>query len=321
MSSRQAGPPLHPPSSGPPGSLPPGTLVQVGPYTVSVKRYLSQGGFATVYLVNSDRPLPIPTLHGTSRNETLHVLKRIVVPDKEALADVRREVDVHKLLRSDAAVVHFLEASALCLPPPQTGYDVYILMEYCSGGGLLDLLNTRLRNRLSENEVLHIFLDVCKGLAAMHHLDPPVAHRDLKIENILIVAPTTPGGKPTYKLCDFGSAKPILSRRAPRSIEELKRLEADLNKSTTLPYRPPEMVDVYQRRVIDEKADIWAMGVLLYKLCYYTTPFEENGGGPLAILNVKYRFPSNPPYSDRIKGLIASLLVDPAARRPSIDQL
>lgn len=95
MSSRQAGPPLHPPSSGPPGSLPPGTLVQVGPYTVSVKRYLSQGGFATVYLVNSDRPLPIPTLHGTARNETLHVLKRIVVPDKEALADVRREVDVH----------------------------------------------------------------------------------------------------------------------------------------------------------------------------------------------------------------------------------
>lgn len=218
-------------------------------------------------------------------------------------------------------MVHFLEASALSLAPPQTGYEVYILMEYCSGGGLLDLLNTRLRNRLNEQEVLEIFADICQGVAAMHHLDPPVAHRDLKIENILITAPPATSQKPNYKLCDFGSAKPILSRRSPRSMDELKRLEADLNRSTTLPYRPPEMVDVYQRRVIDEKADIWALGVLLYKLCYYTTPFEENGGGPLAILNVKYRFPSSPPYSERIKGLIASLLVDPSTRRPTIDDL
>ncbi|CAO1624420.1 unnamed protein product [Parajaminaea phylloscopi] len=313
-------PPLQAPAA-PPGSLPPGTLVQVGPYAVTVDRYLSQGGFATVYLVTSDKPLTIPKIHGGSSSETLHVLKRIVVPDKETLGEVRREVEVHKLLRSDAAVVHFLEASALALPPPQSGYEVYILMEYCSGGGLLDLLNSRLRNRLTEPEVLQIFADICLGVAAMHHLDPPVAHRDLKIENILITAPAGPSRVPTYKLCDFGSAKPILSRRAPRSLDELKRLEADLNRSTTLPYRPPEMVDVYQRRVIDEKADIWALGVLLYKLCYYTTPFEENGGGPLAILNVKYRFPSNPPYSDRIKGLIASLLVDPSTSRPSIDEL
>lgn len=91
-------PPVHPSSSssgGPPGSLPPGTVVQVGPFTVTVKRYLSQGGFATVYLVNTDRPLPIPMTQGGTRNETTHVLKRIVVPDKEALGEVRREVEVH----------------------------------------------------------------------------------------------------------------------------------------------------------------------------------------------------------------------------------
>lgn len=281
----------------------------MGPYTVTVKRYLSQGGFATVYLCVTDKPVAIPVVDITGKaagsiSETTHVLKRIVVPDKEALAEVRKEVEVHKLLRHDASVVHFLEASALSLPPPQQGYEVYILMEFCAGGGLLDLLNSRLRNRLAEAEVLTIFADICKGVAAMHHLDPPVLHRDLKIENILLANSTDPRKKTIYKLCDFGSAKPILSRRAPRSTEELKRLEMELNKTTTLPYRPPEMVDVYQRKVIDEKADIWALGVLLYKLCYYTTPFEENGGGPLAILNVKYRFPANPPYSDRVKGLI-----------------
>lgn len=79
----------------PPGSLPPGTLVQVGPYVVTVKRYLSQGGFATVYLVTSEKPLSIPMVHGGRSEETVHVLKRIIVPDKETLGEVRREVEVH----------------------------------------------------------------------------------------------------------------------------------------------------------------------------------------------------------------------------------
>lgn len=62
------------------------------------------------------------------------------------------------------------------------------------------------------------------------------------------------------------------------------------------------MVDVYRKQPIDEKSDIWALGVLLYKLCYYTTPFEDQG--QLAILNASYRFPSYPVFSDRLKQLI-----------------
>jgi AP2-associated kinase len=196
-------------------------------------------------------------------------------------------------------------------------------MEYCSGGGIIDLMNARMRNRLTEAEVLKIFGDVAAGLAVMHHMDPPLMHRDLKVENILLAPPprSNPSAGPTYKLCDFGSSIPILSRRAPKSMEEVKKLEADLNMHTTLQYRAPEMVDVYQRRVIDEKADVWAMGVLLYKLCYYTTPFEENGGGPLAILNVRYRFPQSPVYSQRLKDLIASMLQEHSTSRPTIDQV
>ena len=62
------------------------------------------------------------------------------------------------------------------------------------------------------------------------------------------------------------------------------------------------MVDVYRRLPIDEKSDIWALGVFLYKLCYYTTPFEEQG--TLAILNAKFTFPPFPSYSTKIKHLI-----------------
>lgn len=62
------------------------------------------------------------------------------------------------------------------------------------------------------------------------------------------------------------------------------------------------MVDVYRRLPIDEKSDIWALGVFLYKLCYYTTPFEDKG--TLAILNASFTFPSLPSYSTKIKNLI-----------------
>lgn len=226
-----------------------------------------------------------------------------------------------KSLRAHPNIVHFVEASASALRGG--GYEIFILMEYCSGGGIIDLMNARLRTRLTEAEVLKIFGDVAAGLHVMHSMDPPIMHRDLKVENILLSPPSrsNPGAGPTYKLCDFGSAKTLLSRKPALSLEEVKRLEADLNKSTTLQYRAPEMVDVYQRRAIDEKSDIWAMGVLLYKLCYYTTPFEENGGGPLAILNAQYRFPHMPPYSQRLKDLIALMLQEQSSARPSIEEV
>ena len=156
------------------------------------------------------------------------------------------------------------------------------------------MMNRRLRERLTEAEILQIFVDVCEGVAFMHNLRPPLLHRDLKVENILQSSPTS------FKLCDFGSA--TIVSRPPTTTQEIRALEADLNRHTTLQYRAPEMIDVYQRKPVDEKSDVWALGVLLYKLCYYTTPFEEHG--PLAILNVQYRIPSYPIYSPQMNELI-----------------
>ena len=90
----------------------------------------------------------------------------------------------------------------------------------------------------------------------------------------------------------------------------------DLNRHTTLPYRSPEMVEpmlglavglpsgMYPTtvQISTDTADVWALGVLLYKLCYYTTPFEEHG--TLAIVNAKYTFPQYPIYSPRLQHLI-----------------
>lgn len=270
----------------PPGTFAPGTKVQVGNHRVIIEKYLSEGGFAHVYVVKLPKPVD---------GVNLAVLKRVAVPDKDTLAHMRTEVETMKKLRGHHKIVKYIDSHASQLKGG--GYEVFLLMEFCSGGGLIDFMNTRLQNRLTEPEILRIFCDVAEGVATMHYLKPPLLHRDLKVENVLI---SSSGSSRTYKLCDFGSAAP--PRPAAITAAEGRLIEDDVQKNTTLQYRSPEMIDVYRNQPIDEKSDIWALGVLLYKLCYYTTPFEEVGH--MAILNAKYKYPSYPVFSDRLKMLI-----------------
>ncbi|KAL6713331.1 Ark- serine/threonine protein kinase [Lecanora helva] len=287
----------------PNGTFVPGTKVQVGGHRVVIEKYLSEGGFAHVYLVRLPQAVD---------GEDAAVLKRVAVPDKEALANMRTEVETMKKLKGRLPIVTYIDSHASQLKGG--GYEVFLLMEYCNGGGLIDFMNTRLQNRLTEPEILKIFSDVAQGVACMHYLKPPLLHRDLKVENVLI---TASGSSRKYKLCDFGSAAP--PRPPATSAAEGRLIEDDVQKHTTLQYRSPEMIDVYRKQPIDEKSDIWALGVLLYKLCYYKTPFEEQG--QMAILNASFKYPGYPTFSDQIKKLIASMLRENPQQRPNIYQV
>lgn len=276
----------------PAGTFAPGTKVQVGSHRVVIEKYLSEGGFAHVYMVRLPKPI---------NGDDYAVLKRVAVPDKDALAEMRTEVETMKKLKGHRQIVTYMDSHASQLKGG--GYEVFLLMEYCAGGGLIDFMNTRLQNRLTEPEIMKIFSDVAEGVACMHYLKPPLLHRDLKVENVLI---STSGSGRRYKLCDFGSTAP--PRPAATTAAEGRLIEDDVQRHTTLQYRSPEMIDVYRKHSIDEKSDIWALGVLLYKLCYYTTPFEELG--QMAILNASFKFPNYPAFSDRIKKLIGWSLYD-----------
>ncbi|KAF1816487.1 serine/threonine-protein kinase ppk30 [Eremomyces bilateralis CBS 781.70] len=278
-------------ASAPPGTFSSGTKVHVGAHRVIIEKYLSEGGFAHVYVVRVPRD-------GAPNKHDIAVLKRVAVSDKEALANMRTEVETMKKLKGHTHIVTYIDSHASQLKGG--GYEVFLLMEYCAGGGLIDFMNTRLQHRLTEPEILKIFSDVAEGVATMHYLKPPLLHRDLKVENVLI---STSGSSRSYKLCDFGSTAP--PRPAAKTAQEGRLIEDDVQKHTTMQYRSPEIVDVYRKQPIDEKSDIWALGVLLYKLCYYTTPFEEQG--QMAILNASYKFPPYPSFSDRIKKLIGKL--------------
>lgn len=76
-------------------TLVPGQVVTVNQYQVQVEKYLSQGGFAHVYLVRTPQPV-----FGT----THHVLKRIAVANTAMLEEVKKEVDIMVSRRAHTSI-------------------------------------------------------------------------------------------------------------------------------------------------------------------------------------------------------------------------
>lgn len=302
-------------TAAPPDAFQRGKQLQVGSHKISILKYLSSGGFAHVYTCTID-----PPFHGNK----VACLKRVVVPNKLQLSLLRQEVDAMKRLRGNKHIVSYIDSHASRLPMAKATdtqqYEVLLLMEYCSKNGLIDFMNTRLTHRLTEPEVISIMTQITTGVAMCHHLNPPLIHRDIKIENVLI------DEKGTYKLCDFGSA--VAYAPVPQNAQELNALHDDIMHHTTPQYRAPEMIDLTHGFPIDDKLDIWALGIFLYKLCYYATPFELPHQTSLADLeqlilncNINLRFPGSPQYSQRLQNVIKCCLRADPRRRPSALQL
>jgi len=101
------------------------------------------------------------------------------------------------------------------------------------------------------------------------------------------------------------------------SKSEKQEAEEDIQKNTTLAYRSPEMCDLYSGDPINEKSDVWALGCILYKLCYFKGPFED-AESSISVINGKYRIPPTPVYSSQLIDLIKSMLVVSVKSRPSV---
>lgn len=88
-------------------------------------------------------------------------------------------------------------------------------------------------------------------------------------------------------------------------------------------FRAPELFEVATDTLLDERIDIWALGCVLYSMCYYESPFERvfarGDSLALATLNARVSYPANPVYSPVIRSLIDFMLVSDPARRPFID--
>lgn len=60
--------------------------------------------------------------------------------------------------------------------------------------------------------------------------------------------------------------------------QDIAQANEEIRRNTTPAYRSPEQVDLYQGHVVSEKVDIWALGVMLFKLAFFHTPFEDVRG-------------------------------------------
>ena len=130
-------------------------------------------------------------------------------------------------------------------------------MEFLKGKGLDDYL--REKGMLPEEEALNIALQVAQGLKHAHNRG--IIHRDLKPGNIIL----TPQGA---KIVDFGLAKNLSS--------EATRLTTTGTIMGTPEYMAPEQ---FRGEEVDPRADIYALGVVLYEMLTGIPPFTgENIG-------------------------------------------
>lgn len=164
---------------------------------------------------------------------------------------------------------------------------------------------------MAESRIWECFFQVSMALSILHEQKPVIVHRDIKAENVLICEDGS------YKLCDFGSA--VQEMMFPDGDARRGEIQEDIDRFTTMVYRSPEMVDLYMEKWIGDKADVWALGCLLFKMAYVVTPFEETGR--LGIINARVEFPqtmSSSSYSDNLRNTIKWLLTPDPEDRPDI---
>ncbi|KAM4746543.1 AP2-associated protein kinase 1 isoform 5-T7 [Anableps anableps] len=272
-----------------------GRVFSIGRYQVTVEEIVAEGGFAIVFLVRT---------HQGQRC----ALKRMYVNNEHDLRICKLEIQIMRDLVGNKNIVGFLDSSIAAVGAGDV-WEVLILMDFCRGGQVVNLMNQRLQTGFSEAEVLRIFCDTCEAVARLHQCKTPIIHRDLKVENILL------HDQGHYVLCDFGSATNHFQN--PQT-EGVAVVEEEIKKYTTLSYRAPEMVNLYGGKVITTKADIWALGCLLYKLCFFTLPFGES---QVAICDGSFTIPDNSRYSQEMHCLIRYMLEPDPDKRPDIYQV
>ncbi|XP_029961435.1 BMP-2-inducible protein kinase isoform X2 [Salarias fasciatus] len=271
-----------------------GKVFAVGRYQVTVEELIAEGGFSVVFLART---------HSGVRC----ALKRMYVNNVPDLNVYKREITIMKELSGHKNIVGYLDS--IISSVSDSVWEVLILMEYCKAGQVVKQMNQRLSVGFSEAEVLHIFCDTCEAVARLHQCKTPVIHRDLKVENILL------NDQGNYVLCDFGSAthKVLLPHK-----EGVSAVEDEIKKYTTLSYRAPEMINLYTGKAITTKADIWALGCLLYKLCFFSLPFGES---QVAICDGTFVVPDNSRFSFKLHCLIRYMLEPDQEKRPDIYQV
>ncbi len=218
---------------------------QIGPYTI--QQALGSGGMADVYLAwdNANRwPVALKVMRGTPGNDA-RMLKRF-----------EREAALLMKLRHP----HIIQVYAA----GQTADNrTFIAMEYVAGGDLHDLMHQKRGNKLPVTEAAYLMRRVAGAMAYAH--EQGIVHRDLKPSNILLRADN---GEPV--VADLGIAAIAGGANS---------LTGTMESLGTPHYMAPEQAT--SGVTVDGRADVYAIGVMLFELLTGRQPIEADNGWAL----------------------------------------
>ncbi len=149
----------------------------------------------------------------------------------------------------------------------------YLVMEFLEGTDLSHVIKSK--REITIEESVDFVLQTCEALAHAHSRG--IVHRDLKPANLFVT--TQADGSAHIKVLDFGISKYNANSMGSSEVNEITMTAALMG---TPKYMSPEQI--HDSRAVDNRADIWALGTILYELTTGSRPFV---GGTVAMTCVK----------------------------------
>jgi serine/threonine-protein kinase len=237
---------------------------RINNYTVTAG--LGEGGMGAVYIAEN-------LLIG--RKVAIKVLHRKYAEDRSLVSRFINEAKAAHAIRHEN-IVEMLDAGTLADGRP------YLVMELLSGRTLARRIEDA--GRLSVAEALGYVDQVASALGAAHRRG--IVHRDLKPDNVFLAEDPEEPGAVRVKVLDFGIAK--LQR-------DLTSVSLRTNTGSLLgtpPYMSPEQCRGLSDE-IDQRTDVYALGIILYEMLCGAPPFVSQGYGDLLMMHMST--PPRPP--------------------------
>ncbi len=222
---------------------------------------IGEGSMGSVYgahQIDLDREVAVKVLH-------THVA-----------ADPKVAKRFHREARTASRLSHPNSLQIFDFGREDEGPVLYIIMELLDGPDLLELMEDEFP--LSPRRIANLVGGVLRALEEAHDLG--VIHRDLKPENIMVVEDHQ--GREHVKVCDFGIAKLVEAEGSAITVTGFV--------CGTPEYMAPEQA---RGEALDARADLYAIGCLLYYLMTRTVPFS--GGSALGTITKHLTEPVEPP--------------------------
>lgn len=213
--------------------------------TYEVEKFLGEGAFAEVYRVK----------HRFLGRQAMKVFKRTGITLEKIEEMLGEAIMLSKIGHPN--IIRVFDANIV---ETDKGLCGFFTMEYVPGGSLDKFWHSFGDEFVPVETTVDIIKQVCRGISLAQKENPPVIHRDIKPQNIL-VGYQTEGLR--ARVSDFGLAK---------SVNPLTLLAT---AAGTLAFKPPEAFS--EEKGDSAAGDVWAIGVTLYLLLTDQLPFKVSG--------------------------------------------